>query len=174
MALNLGQLIAAKMEKGTPNETTQPQQATATGQEDQARQHVQLRTQRAEATAPDVAKSIAANNLFASAMAAANKAANVAPPVASSLVGEAASHADIKDKLAQLLQWQIEDHPLMPQLLNQIHGILIQRHDLVAALTEEEIGYIVSGAAKAKGIVLAKAAAEKKTRTKKNISVEDI
>lgn len=111
------------------------------------------------------------------AMSSALEAANnllMAKPAEKPALDEEITHEFVKEKINELMEYQLQEHPLMPELLKMIHGILISRHDIVSALTDEEIGKIINATAEAKDVVLAKAIAAKPKRISKNVSVDDI
>lgn len=122
----------------------------------------------------------AANSLFASAMQAAKsvstQAADAIDNSGSDIDTATSTHDDIRDKLHRMNRMMEENHPGMVNFINQIHEILIKRHDLVAILTDEEIGQIVTGLAVTKDITITKEIVKKASnkRSSKNVTVDDI
>ena len=135
----------------------------------------------AAATVTAVSDSMAAaNSLFASAMQAAKsvskEAADAIDNTGSDIDTATSTHDDIRDKLFRMNRMMEENHPGMVNFINQIHEILIKRHDLVAILTDEEIGQIVTGLAVTKDITITKEIVKKASnkRSSKNVTVDDI
>lgn len=83
----------------------------------------------------------------------------------------------VRGQLQELEQLLLTDHPRMPYLLNEIHQITINRDDIATALSDDEIGIIVSCAAKHQQIALAKDVTKKAKNGRTNaakLSVDDI
>lgn len=121
-----------------------------------------------------------ASSLFADVMkAAASVSAKAEEAVAKSggdIDTTTSTHDDIRDKIHRMRRMMDEQHPGMVNFINQIHEICISRHDLVAQLSDEEIGEIVSGLALVKDIVITKETVKKASgkRSLKNVGVDDI
>lgn len=81
----------------------------------------------------------------------------------------------VQDKIQQLQQRLLENHPTMPVLLQEIHKTLKQQPDNVTLLSDEQVGVIVRGLLQHTGTTLASAkAAKAKKAAPKNLSLADL
>jgi len=119
------------------------------------------------------------DNIFASIMAKASEVSEKAKEVINPQDDEAMAslnHDDLRNKIGMIMTMQEQNHPGIVHLLNDIHRVVVARHDLVAILTDDEIGQIVSGLASVQNVVIAKEVAKKASGRKKlsNVSLDDI
>lgn len=131
--------------------------------------------------AASIGASIATNSILADALsqAKAHEAmVSVATPTnpTARLDPTSCDHDAVRAKIHEFLDYQLREHPQMPYLLQEIHTILVARHDIVAVLTDEEIGMIVGGLAKAQNVILATETATKakSRRVSSRVSVDDV
>lgn len=82
----------------------------------------------------------------------------------------------IKEKILSLQTALLEQHPIMPALLRDIHSNLKANPDVVTLLTEEEICIIVNGLERQTNTFIAASvvASKSKTKSAKNITLEDL
>lgn len=52
---------------------------------------------------------------------------------------------ELQLKLAELRTMLLQDHPLIPKLLQTIHAVMLEQGDLVVCLSDEEIGVFIQG-----------------------------
>ena len=82
---------------------------------------------------------------------------------------------EIKEKLANLEQALLSNHPEMPTLLRTIHRQLKADDDLVSILSEEEISILVRGLkVQTKTEIATKAVKSKPKKALKNITLDDL
>ncbi len=80
----------------------------------------------------------------------------------------------IKSKIADLCEALQKQLPSYESLLHTIHRNLATDPDTVQFLTDEEIGIICAGLSKKTGIMIAKAEADKMSRSKKKVDLGDL
>lgn len=80
----------------------------------------------------------------------------------------------IKEKILQLEEALLAQHPSMPTLLQEIHANLRANPDVVTLLTEPEIGTIVNGLSKQTQTSIATAALKSRTKSVKSLTLADL
>lgn len=80
----------------------------------------------------------------------------------------------ITEKILQLQSQLLSQHPQLPKLLSEIHQTLKENPDCVTLLSDEEVGVIVNGLKKQTATEIATTALKSKTKSIKNISLEDL
>lgn len=81
---------------------------------------------------------------------------------------------DIKNKISQMQSDLQQQLPGYEHLLRVIHTNLAQDDSTVHLLSEEEIGIIVAGLSKKKGVVLAEIETKTKKASLKGTTVDDL
>lgn len=84
---------------------------------------------------------------------------------------------ELKEKVAQLQEQLLSQHPQLPVLLRTIHKQLREDHELVTTLDDEEIGIIVSGLKRQTNTEITTTvvkSASKKSSGKKSVSIDDL
>jgi hypothetical protein len=85
------------------------------------------------------------------------------------------SASEVQDKIQELQERLLSQHPTMPVLLQTIHKLLKQQPDNVTLLSDEQIGVIVSGLLRHTGTEIAAKAAGKKTKkVSQKLSLSDL
>lgn len=80
----------------------------------------------------------------------------------------------LKEKVADLQSKLLNAHPQMPVLLKEIHNQLRNDPELGTVLAEEDICVIVSGLKKQTQTEIATSVVKSRTKSLKNIGVEDL
>lgn len=83
---------------------------------------------------------------------------------------------ELQEKVAQLQEQLLTNHPQIPVLLRTIHTQLRKDPELVTLMTPEEIGIVVSGLKRQTNTEITTAVVKKSASTKslKKISVDDL
>lgn len=83
-----------------------------------------------------------------------------------------ASASEVQDKIQELSERLLTEHPTMPVLLQEIHKLLKQQPDNVTLLSDEQIGAIVSGLLRTTSTQIATTTKKKKVSQK--LTLEDL
>lgn len=86
-----------------------------------------------------------------------------------------ASASEVQDKIQELQERLLSQHPTMPVLLQTIHKLLKQQPDNVTLLSDEQVGVIVSGLLRHTSTeISAKAAGKKTKKVTQKLSLSDL
>lgn len=86
-----------------------------------------------------------------------------------------ASASEVQDKIQELQERLLSQHPTMPVLLQTIHKLLKQQPDNITLLSDEQIGVIVSGLMRHTSTeISAKAAGSRAKKVTQKLSLSDL
>lgn len=81
---------------------------------------------------------------------------------------------DVKEKIQQLKDALMQQHPQMPTLLHSIHSTLRKQPEVVTLLDDAEIGTLITALKKQTGVELVAKVSKPKAGSLKRISVDDL
>lgn len=85
-----------------------------------------------------------------------------------------ASAMEVQNKIEELSNLLLAQHPTMPVLLQEIHKTLKQQPENVTLLSDEQIGVIVSGLLKHTATAISTKTTTKKTKVSQKLNLSDL